>query len=84
MTRPVELSAAQIAAFTRINKHNARPVQALHGRQFLLAAALPATGGADRVVDGRLPGVSLLAVAAGLTLLVRSRRQATRGRGTAG
>ncbi len=75
LTRPVELSAAQIAAFTRIVSHNARPVQALHGRQFLLAPALPAAGAAIELV-GLLAGAGLLAFAGGLTLRVWSRRKA--------
>jgi carbonic anhydrase len=38
---PVELSAAQIAAFTALYPNDARPVQPLNSRSFLLSALLP-------------------------------------------
>jgi len=48
MNEPVEVSAAQIAAFTAIYDHNFRPTQAMNGREFIVGQApstLPTTGG---------------------------------------
>jgi carbonic anhydrase len=76
MTTPVELSEAQIAAFTNIFKSDARPVQPFNARTFLAPARLPATGGATVIFDAALVGAGLLAVAAGLMLAYVGRRKA--------
>jgi len=54
MSTPVELSEAQIAAFTTIFKNNERPVQPLNARTFLVPTTLPVTGGATVTLDGAL------------------------------
>ena len=77
MRTPVELSEAQIAAFTSIFKNDARPVQPFRSRAFLVSARLPATGGATMTLDGALGGAGLLAIAAGLALAYVGRRRAT-------
>ena len=76
MSTPVELSEAQIAAFTAIFKNNERPVQPLNTRTFLVSSTLPATG-ATVTLDGALAGAGLLAIAAGLALAYLGRRRAT-------
>ena len=68
MHDPVELSEAQIAAFTSIHQNDARPVQQFNARTFLVPVRLPTTGGATLRLDGALVGVGLLAIAAGLAL----------------
>jgi carbonic anhydrase len=77
MNTPVELSEAQIAAFTSIHKNDARPVQPFNSRTFLVSTRLPATGGATVTLDGALVGAGLLAIAAGLALAYVGRRRAT-------
>jgi carbonic anhydrase len=76
MNTPIELSEAQIAAFTSLYNHNARPVQPLNSRTFLVPVRLPTTGGATVTLDVALVGVGLLAVAAGLALAYVVRRGA--------
>jgi carbonic anhydrase len=76
MNTPVELSDAQIAAFTTIFKNDARPVQPFHSRAFLVSTKLPATGGATVTLDGTLVGAGVLAIAAGLALAYVGRRRA--------
>lgn len=73
MAEPVALSAAQIAAFTRLYDHNYRPVQPLHGRAFLLASVQPA-GGSSRLL---MAGAIVLCVAAVTLLWARSRRRSS-------
>jgi carbonic anhydrase len=74
MNTPVELSDAQIAAFTTIFKNDERPVQPFNSRAFLVSARLPATGGATVTLDGALIGVAALAILAGLALAYVGRR----------
>ena len=76
MSTPVELSEAQIAAFTTIFKNNERPVQPLNARTFLVPTTLPVTGGATVTWDGALVGAGVLAIAAGLALAHIGRRRA--------
>ena len=48
LTNPIQLSAGQIGAFTRLVKHNNRPVQMLNGRTILTdAVSLNSGGGPD-------------------------------------
>ena len=75
MNTPVELSDAQIAAFTAIIKNNERPVQPLNSRTFLMPVKLPTTGGATVTLDAALVGVGVLAIAAGLALAYIGRRR---------
>ena len=75
MNTPVELSEAQIAAFTTIFKNNARPVQPLNSRTFLVPVKLPVTGGATVTLDVALVGAGLLAIVAGLVLAYVARRR---------
>ena len=75
MNTPVELSEAQIAAFTSIFKNDARPVQPFNSRTFLVPARLPTTGGATVTLDVALVGVGLLAIAAGMALAYVGRRK---------
>ena len=74
MAEPVALSAAQVAAFTRLYDHNYRPVQPLHGRAFLLSPVRPA-GGSSRLL---IAGAIVLCVAAAALLWALSRRRSTR------
>ena len=76
MSTPVELSEAQIAAFTTIFQNNERPVQPLNARTFLVPTTLPATGGATVTLDAALVGAGLLALVAGLALAHIGRRSA--------
>ncbi|HET9222071.1 MAG TPA: carbonic anhydrase family protein, partial [Roseiflexaceae bacterium] len=76
MNTPVELSEAQITAFTSLYNNSARPVQPLNARTFLVPVRLPTTGGATVTLDVALVGVGLLAVAAGLALEYVGRRKA--------
>src|SRR5262245_42316522 len=75
MNTPVELSDAQIAAFTTIFKNDERPVQPFHSRTFLVPAKLPITGGATVTLDAALVGAGLLAIVAGLALAYVGRRK---------
>jgi carbonic anhydrase len=78
MATPVELSAAQIAAFQALYDHNYRPVQPLNERTFLLTATLPpttlpGTGGTGSAVGSAILasiGLCLLAITC-LPTLVR-------------
>jgi carbonic anhydrase len=74
MTTPVELSEAQIAAFTSIFNNNARPVQPLNARTFVVPTTLPATG-ATVTLEGALVGAGVLAIMAGLALAYVSQRE---------
>jgi carbonic anhydrase len=76
MHDPVELSEAQIAAFTSLYKNDARPLQPFNARMFLVPARLPTTGGATVRFDAALVGVGLLAIATGLALAYMARRRA--------
>jgi carbonic anhydrase len=77
MNTPVELSDAQIAAFTSIFKNDERPVQPLNSRTFLVTATtLPATGNPTVRWDGMLIGVGVLMFVAGLALAYVSQRKA--------
>lgn len=73
MNTPVELSAAQIGAYTAIYNANARPLQPFNARTFVLSLTLPVTGGALLTFDVvlLLAGGTLLLL--GLRLL-RSQR----------
>ena len=80
MTRPVQLSEAQIAAFKAIFPQNARPVQPFNDREFLTTASLaatpetlPSTGGIPVSTGAMTVGLGLLMTTAGLYL--RSRRE---------
>lgn len=78
MAAPVELSAAQIAAFQALYDHNYRPVQPLGERSFLLGE-LPGTGGMGRAVGPAIlvaVGLCLLAVARLPALARRARHDA--------
>jgi carbonic anhydrase len=76
MNTPVELSDAQIAAFTTIFQHNQRPVQPFNARTFLVPVTLPTTGDALVALDGALVGAGTLLIAGGLALAAASRRRA--------
>jgi carbonic anhydrase len=80
MSTPVELSDAQIAAFTAIFKNDERPVQPFNARTFLVSAStpasMPATGDATLRLDSALASLAALAILAGLALLYVSRRRA--------
>lgn len=76
MTQPVEVSAAQIAAFTAAYQDNERPLQALNSRAFISApATLPATGEAAVGRSEALTAAGLLMIAAGLALVFTLRRR---------
>jgi carbonic anhydrase len=77
MSTPVELSEAQIAAFTSLYKDDARPLQPFNSRAFLVSARLPVAGGATVRLDGALAGAGLLALGAGLALASMGRRRAS-------
>jgi carbonic anhydrase len=64
MNTPVELSSAQIAAFTAIFTNNERPVQPLLSRSFLITTALPVTG-APLTMEGDLMALALLLLVGG-------------------
>lgn len=76
MADPVELSDAQIAAFTALYPANERPLQALNGRAFGMPATLPNTGGADSYLGAALLGLGLTLMLGGGGLLARGRRAA--------
>jgi len=79
MNTPVEVSDAQIAAFTTIFKNNERPVQPLQARTFLVPMPLPNTGGLgtlDDALDEMLVGTGVLMIAGGLALAYVRRRNA--------
>lgn len=62
MQNTVEVSQAQIDAFKAIFENDARPVQPLNGRAFLLVSTLPNTGGTFEA--------NLVLVSAGLVLVL--------------
>lgn len=64
MNTPVELSAAQIGAYTAIYNANARPLQPLNARTFVLSLTLPVTGGVLLTFD------VVLLLAGGMLLLL--------------
>jgi len=74
MNTPVEVSDAQIAAFTSIFKNDERPVQPLNARIFLVPTTLPRTGDRVRTLDGALIAAGVLMLAAGFLLSYTSRR----------
>jgi carbonic anhydrase len=76
MNTPVELSDAQIAAFTAIFKNDERPVQPLNARTFLVSLTLPKTGDGVVTLDGALVGAGGLLIMGGLALAHVSRRKA--------
>ena len=76
MAKPVELSAAQIAAFKELYDGNFRPVQPVNDRTFLLTsdlppAVLPGTGGGSTPLI--LEGMGLCVLLIGLELSRRRR-----------
>jgi len=78
MSNPVELSDAQIAAFTAIYDDNFRPVQPFNDRSFLVTsqlqpAALPESGGVRLPMPGILAGAGLLLVILGASLELHRR-----------
>jgi carbonic anhydrase len=76
MNTPVEVSDAQIAAFTAIFKNDERPVQPLNARTFLMPTTLPQTGGRTLVVGSVLISLGVLMLVAGLLLAYLNRRNA--------
>jgi carbonic anhydrase len=76
MNRPVEISDAQIAAFTTIFKNNERPVQPFNARTFLVPTTLPRTGDEVVMLHSALVGAGVLMLVAGLALAYVSRRSA--------
>jgi carbonic anhydrase len=76
MNTPVEVSDAQIAAFTTIFRNNERPVQPLHARTFRVPMTLPKTGGGIVTLEAALVGTGMLVIAGGLALAYVSRRNA--------
>lgn len=76
MAEPVEVSAAQIAAFTAAYQDNERPLQALNSRTFISTpATLPATGEAAVSGSEGLTAAGLLMMATGLALVLTLRRR---------
>src|SRR5690348_8728712 len=71
---PVELSAAQIAAFTAIFPLDARPIQPLNGRTFLVSGGapvgMPTTGQPEQAwwLAALVSAVATLLLGAGLVL----------------
>jgi carbonic anhydrase len=79
MTEPVEVSAAQIAAFTAAYQDNERPIQAFNSRTFITTpATLPATGETAAGRSEALAAAGLLMIAAGLALVLTLRRRGLR------
>ncbi len=76
LSTPVEISQAQIDAFKAIFSDDARPVQPLGARQFLLVSALPQTGMDFFAANGIVGGVGVVLLFGGVGLLVVSRRRA--------
>jgi carbonic anhydrase len=74
MNTPVEVSDAQIAAFTSIFKNDERPVQLLNARTFLVPTTLPQTGDTAPMLGGVLIGAGALMLVAGFVLAYVSRR----------
>ncbi len=74
---PVQLSTAQIAAFTALYPNDARPVQSFNARTFLLSANLaptvgmPRTGNADPAYSAALVFAALALLGTGLALARR-------------
>lgn len=78
MKSPIEVSAAQIASHNNIYSDNARPIQPLNGREFLVAEGertLPATGGPSIIAMGSVlvAGSSVAGVLALRVLVLRAR-----------
>ncbi len=82
MNNPVQLSAAQIGAYTAIYNRNARPVQAMNDREFIVGQApdtLPETGANLTQPDPVAPliaGLVLFAFGVGGLALYRHRSTA--------
>ena len=76
MNTPVDLSDAQIAAYTAIYNANARPLQPFNARTFVLTLTLPVTGDVTVAFDAVLLIVGALLMLAGLALLRRSHKLA--------
>jgi carbonic anhydrase len=74
MNTPIELSDAQIGAFTSIFPNDERPVQPLNGRSFLVPASWPQTGARAFVLEGVLIGVGVLMLVTGLAFAYVGRR----------
>jgi carbonic anhydrase len=74
MNTPVEVSDAQIAAFTNIFKNDKRPVQPFNARTFLVPTTLPRTGDTVPMLGGVLIGGGALMLVAGFVLAYVSRR----------
>ena len=74
MNTPVEVSDAQIAAFTSVFKNNERPVQPFNARAFLVPTTLPRTGNTVPMLDGVLIGAGMLMLVGGFALAYVSRR----------
>jgi carbonic anhydrase len=75
MDTPVQVSGGQIAAFTSIYANNARPVQPLNSRSFVVPLTLPVTGDGVVIVDPWMLGGGVLAIISGLGVAHRARRQ---------
>jgi carbonic anhydrase len=76
MNTPVEVSDAQIAAFTNIFKNDERPIQAFNARTFLVPTTLPRTGDTVPRLDVALIGAGVLMLMVGFALVYASRRKA--------
>ena len=76
MNTPVEVSDAQIAAFTSIFKNNERPMQPFNARAFLVPMTLPRTGDTVPMLDGALISAGVLMLVAGFVLAYVNRRNA--------
>jgi carbonic anhydrase len=74
LNTPVELSDAQIAAFTSIFKNDERPVQPFNARTFLVPTTLPRTGNTVPMFGGVLIGAGALMLVVGFVLAYVSRR----------
>jgi carbonic anhydrase len=74
MNTPVEVSDAQIAAFTNIFKNDERPVQPFNARTFLVPTTLPRTGDTVPMLGGVFIGAGALMLVAGFVLAYVSRR----------
>jgi carbonic anhydrase len=75
MSRPVELSDAQIAAFTSIYPNNSRPLQPLLARM-VGTPVLPNTGGTELQADETLIALGTLLIIGGLGLSALNRERA--------
>jgi len=75
MNTPVQLSDAQIAAFTSIYANNFRPTQTLNSRSFSVPVTLPVTGDGVAIIDPWMLGGGVLAILSGLGVAHIARRQ---------